>query len=189
MKFSVKLLLGIIALCAVTVSALLEPNEKALRLMGTTTLLLGVAAATIAAVGSAKSRVFAIGFLIGCLPYVYLAFGNNGTSRRYLASEVALEILDREFKLSEPLKTPAGETVHILNNGMVVVSTPLGFGRTRGISMTCEEAERLGHLRYAYKEDLLPKRMTYMLIGHFAVALILGMAAGALAVHANKSAK
>lgn len=168
------------------VSAVVGANEKSLRLIATTTFLLIIAAAVVAAVGAAKSRVFAIGFLIGCLPYVYLVFGNNGTGRRYLATEVALEILDREFNLSEPRKTPAGETVQVLSNGMVSVLTPRGFGQYRDIRMTRENAVRLGHMPYAYKEDLLPKKSTFILIGHFAVALMLGIAAGTTAVWVNK---
>lgn len=188
MTFSVKLLLFAIALSAVIVSAMVGANEKSLRLIATTTFLLNITAAMVAAVGSAKSRVIAIGFLIGCLPYVYMVFGNNGTGRRYLATEVALEILDRELKLSEPRKTPAGETVQVLNNGMVSVLIPRGMGRYRNIHMTWEDAVRLGHMPYAYKEDLLPKKLTFILIGHLAAALILGVATGALAVWVNKRA-
>lgn len=187
MTFSVKLLLFTIALSAVMVSALVDANEKALRLIASTTFLLNVVAAICAAVGPTKSRAIAVGFLLGCLPYVYMVYGNNGIGRRYLASEVALEIVDREFKLSEPRKTPAGETVQVLNNGMVSVTTPRGFGRFRNIVMTWEDAQRLGLMPYAYKEDLLPKKLTFMLIGHMAAALILGIAGGALALWLNKS--
>ncbi len=185
--FSVTHLLCAIALASVIVSTLIGANEKSVRLIGTTTFLLCVTAATFAAVGSGKKRVFAIGFLIGCLPYVTMVFGSNGHGRRFLATEVAWENLDRELKLSEPRKTPLGETIQLLNNGMVSVSTPCGFGRNRTITMAWEDAKRLGHLPYVYKQDLLPQKATFMLIGHFVSALALGVAAGTLAVFVHSS--
>lgn len=103
-----------------------------------------------------------------------------------MATETALDVLDRDFKISEPLKTPNFETVELLNNGMVSVSTPRGLGRTRTIMMSREDAERLGHLPYAYKEDLMPKKLTFMLIGHLSVAILVGVAAGTIAVVIRK---
>lgn len=175
MQFSVKLFLLAVTLVAGCISAMVGANEQSMRLIASFVFLANCVAATVAVLCVWPTRAFAIGFLIGCLPYLYLVHSTRGNGSRYLITDVSIEVIDHKWKLSEPKRTPAGETVLMLDGGLAQIT----IGRTRRVT-TWEAIERMGYTKYGYRSDLMPSKQHVKEIGHFAVALLVGCGNGCL---------
>lgn len=184
MRFSVSILLAGITLVGICISALAGSNELSIQLMTFVVLLSVIVMASLALVSSGQRRIFAIGFLVGCLPYLYLTQPYNHTRREALITGVALEMIDTYLKLSQERRTPAGETVHLLENSMAHINGPKGAPTSK----TWQEIEDMGYMRYAYSPGHVPAHRHYMAIGHLIVALMIGCGNGALACCLGRTA-
>lgn len=177
MRLTVLRLLEGFALLALIIWAVGAPNEWSLRLLGSTTALLVISALLTAIFSEPGLRAFAIGFLVATCAYLLLAFYADGYCRRYLLTDVTSQVLDGAFKLTVPRRTPAGETVHLLESGNVHVTN----ARNRTTSMPQDEALAKGLMPYAYGPMSFPSSRHLRDIVHFSWSLIFGVVAGASA--------
>lgn len=157
-------------------SALVGSNELSFQFMTFVVFLCCVVAGSLALAGSGQRRMFAVGFLVACMSYMYLTQPYNNTRREFLITGVALEMIDAHLKLSQERRTPAGETVHLLENGMVHINGPKGNPKVK----TWQEINDMGYMKYAYGPGQVPARRNYMAIGHLIIALLVGCGNGAL---------
>lgn len=181
MRFSVSILLAVVTLACICASAVAGSNELAFQFMTFVVFLCSVVAASVSLVGSGQRRIFAIGFLIGCLPYVYLTQPYNQIRRNFLITDTALASIDSSLKLSAERRTPAGETVHLLENSMAHINGP----QRKTTSKTWQEIKDMGYMKYAYRPGTVPSRKHYMAIGHLIVALLIGCGNGLLTCWLN----
>ncbi|MFO1065308.1 MAG: hypothetical protein U0892_15690 [Pirellulales bacterium] len=174
MRFSVTTLLGLVTLSAVCVSALLASNELAMKGMVSLTLLLSIVSLSASVFGSSSARTWALGFLIGCLPYLYCTQFIKGDGM--LLTDSLLDELDARLEFSRPDETPAGETVELREDGIAEIRGPRG-----SVAKTWADIKKMGYQRYAYAPGERPTLRHYKTIGHFAFAMIVGCLNGLFA--------
>ncbi len=177
MLHAVKYLLLFVVIAAVITVAMIGSNEQSLRLIASATVLSLVLALTSALVTTLRTRAFAVGYVVCCFTYLIIAFAYGGIGRRYLVTDVGIEIADKWLLLSKPKETPAGETVHLLPRGMAHVSTP------RDVRVvTWQQVEDMGYMPYAYRPDQFPTAQHFLDISHFAASILLGICNGLVSV-------
>ena len=175
MRFSVLKLLAMVTLVGFCISALFGSNELSFQMMAFIVFLLNVIAASASLVGSGQRRIFAVGFLIGCLPYVYLTQPYTGTKRGFLITDSVLQSINARLKLSQERRTPTGETIHLLENGMAHINAG-----SKTLVKTWQEVEDLNYMKYAYRPGAVPNWRHFMAIGHLVIAIVIGCGNGIL---------
>ena len=180
MKFSIRLLLGLVAFFAVGITALLNANEIWYRLLLTATILI-LTVGTLAAVGrTGPTRYFWVGFVVVGVAYMVAIFGFQTHTREHLVTNDALQFFHAKVQTTitgsheEILEQyPNASDYTIIGRGGVTPAMGMGAG---GIGMGRGMAGmQIGAMQFVYTS---PERAPFMAIGHLLYTLLFAFLGG-----------